>query len=529
MDVATAGRWSVEDHVSLSERLGALLWSRATVAAGTLAGVAAVVEQLDHTYLVAVALFGLLFAVDLRTRSRLRAGVRPTNRVLVTAVLVEGTAIVTALYLAGGNASPVRYALIIHAATTALLLSRQIGVRSAVWVSLLLMVSHEMQELGLIAAVDQVDGNRLTTGPELAGLLAAVWITTLLTASASAINERVLLRERLDQHIHASFGQAAEAARVPAETARVLAEHVLRTGPIEEVLVVDMREQPVVLARRGGRATQRGTLSAPPGSILDDVRQRRQTVHVRTLDAEADAELLGLLDDPSNVSAVPMVAGDDVLGSLLVVHGPDAARGIQRRTVEGYQRLAGHGALALANAWAAEELDRQARTDRLTGVANRHTFDEQFDAELERSRRERSPLSLVLCDVDHFKKFNDDHGHQVGDQVLTEVAQTLEAERRPYDLVARFGGEEFVVILSQTDFDGAMRVAERLRRAVEETGRSLGVTASFGVASAADGVVTRADLVSTADACLYAAKENGRNRVEGAQTQLFKEAPAEAG
>lgn len=527
MDVTNAGRWTVQDHVSLAERLGALLWTRVTVAVGTLAGVAAVVEELDRSYFVAVALFGLLFAVDLRIRFQLRDGVRPSNRALVTAVLIEGAAIVTALYLAGGSASPVRYALIVHAATTPLLLSRQIGVRSAVWVSLLLLVSHEMQELGLIQAVDQVDGNRLTAGPELVGLLAAVWITTLLTASASAINERVLLRERLDQHIHASFGQAAEAARAPAETARVLAEHVLRTGPIEEVAVLDLREDPVVLARRGGRSTRRGTLSAPPGSILAELRTHRQTVHVRSPDAGADADLIALLEYPLNVSAVPMVAGDDVLGALLVVHGEDAARGIQRRTVEGYQRLAGHGALALANAWAAEELDRQARTDRLTGIPNRHTFDEQFDKELERARRERSPLSLVLCDVDRFKEFNDTHGHQVGDEVLTEVAQALEAERRPYDLVARFGGEEFVLILSQTDFDGAMRAAERLRKAVEESGSSLRVTASFGVASAADGMVTRSELVSAADACLYAAKENGRNRVEGTRINLFDEAAAE--
>lgn len=529
MDTATAGRWTVEDHVSLADRLTALLWSRVTLAVGTLAGVAAVVDRLDRSYLVAVVLFLLLFMVDLVIRRQLREGVRPSNRALIAAVLVEGAAIVTSLYLAGGNGTPVRYALVIHAATTTLLLSRQIGVRSAVWVSLLLLVSHELQELRLIGVVDQVDGSRLTPGPELAGLLAAIWITTLLTASASAINERVLVRERLEQHIHASFGQAAEAARAPTETARVLAEHVLRTSSIEEVVVVDLRDTPTVLTRQGLSSGRMGTLSAPPGSLLAEMRDRRATQHVRNPHRELDADLVALLDGPVNVSAVPMIAGDDVLGALVVVHGKSASRGIQRRTVEGYQRLAGHGALALANAWAAEELDRQARTDRLTGVANRHTFDEEFGKELERARRERSPLSVVLCDVDNFKKFNDEHGHQVGDEVLAEVAAALERERRPYDLVARFGGEEFVVILSQTDFDGAMRVAERLRRAVEATGSSLGVTASFGVASAADGVVTRTELISTADACLYAAKENGRNRVEGAQTQLFEGTAAEPG
>ncbi len=523
----TAGRWSVEDHVSLADRLAALRWSRATVAIGTLLGVGLVTERPVTKVLLAGGLFAIVFCLDLLAKLRLDRGVRPTNRMLVTAVLVEGLAIVTALYLAGGNSSPVRYAVVIHAATTALLLSRQIAVRSTVWVSLLLLVSNEMQELGLITAVDAVDGSRLTTGPELGGLLIAVWVATLLTASASAINERVLLRERLDQHIHASFGQAAEAARAPAETARVLAEHVLRTGDIRQVVVVDTRDEPVVLAHKGEGEEREAVLTAPPGSLLHEVVTKRTNVHAKDLAGEPDADLRDLLDDPRNVSAVPMVAGDDVLGVLLVVHGTQIGPGLQRNTVENYKRLAGHAALALANAWATETLDRQARTDGLTGVANRHTFDEQFEKELSRARRERSPLSLVLCDVDHFKRFNDEHGHQVGDRVLADVAQTLERERRPYDLVARYGGEEFVVILSQADFDEAMRVAERLRRAVEDISGDLGVTASFGVASASDGMASRSDLISTADACLYAAKEHGRNRVEGAQTQLFTRSTAE--
>lgn len=526
MDNATgiaSDRWSVEDHVSLADRLTALLWSRATLMVGTLAGVAVVAPTLDRSYLIGVGLFALLLVVDLVTRHRLRTGVRPTNRVLVTAVLIEGAAITTSLYLAGGAASAVRYALVIHAATTALLLSRQIGVRSAVWVSLLLLVSHEMQELGLVPAVDAVDGNRLTPGPELAALLIAVWAATLLTASASAINERVLLRERLEQHIHASFGQAAEAARAPAETARVLAEHVMRTGVISQVLVVDLREEPVALAHVGGDARERPELDDPDGSLLATVRATRSTQNIRTLDPELDASVVAAFGTAENVSAVPMIAGDALVGAVVIVHGNAASRGVQRRTIDGYQRLAGHGALALANAWSAEALDRQARTDSLTGVANRRTFDEQFNKELERARRERSPVSLVLCDVDHFKRFNDTHGHQLGDEVLAEVAGTLQRERRPYDMVARYGGEEFVVILSQTDFDGALRVAERLRRAVEAAGEEYGVTASFGVASSEDGVVSREDLISTADACLYAAKENGRNRVEGARAQLFTE------
>ncbi len=521
VETLNPARWSMEDHVSLTERLGALRWSRVTVAVGTLAGVAFGVDGTAVRTLLAAALFGVVLLLDLWARHRLDLGVRPSSRLLVGTVLVEGLAIVTALYLAGGSATPVRYAVVIHAATTALLLSRQVAVRSAVWVSLLLLVSNEMQELGLIDAVDRVDGSRLTTGPELGGLLIALWIATLLTASASAINERVLLRERLDQHVHASFGQAAAAAGTPTETARVLAEHVLRIGEVRQVVVVDTRDEPIVLARLGEDAERETVLTAPAGSLLHEVVASRTTVRAQGLTDEADTDLRQLLGDPTNVFAVPMVAGDAAVGVLLVVHRDGVAAGLQRSTVESYKRLAAHAALALANAWATERLDLQARTDALTGVANRHTFDEMFDKELSRARRERSPLSLVLCDVDHFKRLNDQRGHVVGDRTLAQIAQTLDRERRPYDLVARYGGEEFVLILSQADFDEAMRVAHRLRRAVEETGAELGVTASFGVATAEDGIASRSDLVSTADACLYHAKERGRNRVEGAVTQLF--------
>ena len=529
VEAMTAARWSGEDHVSLVERLTALRWSHLTVALATLLAVAVSAEQTALSLLVAGSLFAVVLLLDLLVKLWLERGIRPSNRMLVTSVMVEGAAIVTSLYLAGGSTSPVRYAVVIHAATAALLLSRQLAIGSAVWLSLLLLALHEMQELGLLPAVDPVDGSRLTAGIELSGLLVALWIATLLAAHASAINEQLLLRERVDQHIHASFGRATEAARTPTEIARVLAEHVLRTGEIEQAVVVDTRREPVVLTVQGDAPGHSVVLTALEGSLLAEVTGKRTTVHLRALDGEADAELRKLLGDPANVSAVPMVAGDDVLAVLMVVHGGQIGPNLQRNAVENYKRLASHAALALANAWATEALDRQARTDQLTGVTNRHTFDEQFDKELSRARRERVPVSVVLCDVDDFKRFNDREGHVAGDQVLGEIGRTLEHERRPYDLVARYGGEEFVVILSQADFDEAMRVAERLRRSVEDAVAEYGVTASFGVACAPDGVASRADLISTADRCLRAAKDGGRNRVEGAETRLFDESAAETG
>jgi diguanylate cyclase (GGDEF)-like protein/PAS domain S-box-containing protein len=170
------------------------------------------------------------------------------------------------------------------------------------------------------------------------------------------------------------------------------------------------------------------------------------------------------------------------------------------------------------------EMNRQlvdlARTDSLTGVANRRVFDETQAAELRRRSRTGSPISLLMLDIDHFKAFNDAHGHLAGDACLRQVARAMtQILKRPGDVIARYGGEEFAVILADTDADGALAAAERLRREIEEltiptpTGPAARVTISIGVATASGGVeVEPAALIGAADRGLYKAKSGGRNR-----------------
>lgn len=176
-----------------------------------------------------------------------------------------------------------------------------------------------------------------------------------------------------------------------------------------------------------------------------------------------------------------------------------------------------------------QQLQQQIRTDALTGVSNRAAFDERLAGELERARRTNCPLALCLLDIDHFKKFNDTYGHQVGDQVLQSFARTLDETIRKMDLVARYGGEEFAVIAPECNPSKASSLAERLREAVQDmeievAGQKLKVTASIGVALAQwpDFERSVADLIKTADAKLYEAKRGGRNccRVE----ELLKKA-----
>ncbi len=161
---------------------------------------------------------------------------------------------------------------------------------------------------------------------------------------------------------------------------------------------------------------------------------------------------------------------------------------------------------------------RASSCDYLTGIANRRTFFEAAELELERWRRFPRPLSMITIDADFFKKINDTWGHPAGDDVLRNLALTLAATVREIDVVARLGGEEFAALLPSTDLDGALRLAERFRSAVESQRVKIGeqeirYTVSVGVASMDDQVAGVDDLLKLADSALYAAKNGGRNRV----------------
>lgn len=168
---------------------------------------------------------------------------------------------------------------------------------------------------------------------------------------------------------------------------------------------------------------------------------------------------------------------------------------------------------------AERELAQLAATDALTGVANRRMLDQSLRHEWFRAQRSGKPLSVMMIDADHFKAFNDRHGHQAGDQALRELAKVITANvRRPGDLVARYGGEEFSVILAETDSSGARQIAEHIRQAVEQMpkveGADVAMTVSIGISTWTSAVeMSLEQLLFAADKALYQAKEGGRNRV----------------
>lgn len=195
--------------------------------------------------------------------------------------------------------------------------------------------------------------------------------------------------------------------------------------------------------------------------------------------------------------------------------GQDLKAGVLRFAVNAAEQIA----LTLANIQLRQTLHTQAIQDPLTGLYNRRFFTDALERELRRSARRDTPMSLLMIDLDHFKRVNDESGHEAGDRMLQAVAEMLRGEVRAEDVIARYGGEEFMVLLPETDLVSAKVLAERLRQAfkhleVHHRGRSLGhLTLSVGVAARSPRTTTGEHIVEAADAALYRAKREGRDRV----------------
>jgi diguanylate cyclase (GGDEF)-like protein len=209
-----------------------------------------------------------------------------------------------------------------------------------------------------------------------------------------------------------------------------------------------------------------------------------------------------------------VIPGGLALIFLLVSLGYEVRRGRQRerQIADLYGELLRKGA----------ELERLAITDPLTGLYNRRFFQSRLGVEIERAKRYDRVLSLVMLDIDNFKEVNDQRGHQFGDRVLAEVGKILRENVRASDIVCRYGGEEFAVLLPETPLEQAGRTAEKLRTCLKDGFRKgrdrVYLTVSLGVASCPSaGVGDEIELVRRADAALYDAKGLGRDRVEGAR------------
>jgi diguanylate cyclase (GGDEF)-like protein len=216
---------------------------------------------------------------------------------------------------------------------------------------------------------------------------------------------------------------------------------------------------------------------------------------------------------------VPLSRDERVLGAI-VVASPQVGGVLQDET-RNIDLLGAVATTSLEMVWDLEETSKRANTDALTGIANRRFFEERLEQALNESDRFGASVSLLVVDLDHFKRVNDTWGHEAGDLVLRKVSRLLAERVRTVDTVARYGGEEITILLPQTSIAGAVELADRLRRAVSSKtiafqGTEITVTASFGVASYPETAASRDGLFPAADRALYDAKHSGRNCVRSA-------------
>jgi diguanylate cyclase (GGDEF)-like protein len=215
---------------------------------------------------------------------------------------------------------------------------------------------------------------------------------------------------------------------------------------------------------------------------------------------------------------LPLCVHDSALGTLILGSGAVGAFGEELRPT--LEVLARHVAVSLANARMVKRLEELATTDGLTGLLNKRALTDAARQKLRSAERFKKPFALIIGDIDHFKRVNDNYGHDIGDQVIKGFGEVLRRSKRETEAVGRFGGEEFVLVCEHTDEAGALLLAERIRQELEATtfhthDGTLQVTCSLGVATFPEAGSDWESLFKATDEALYASKRAGRNRVTG--------------
>jgi diguanylate cyclase (GGDEF)-like protein len=272
----------------------------------------------------------------------------------------------------------------------------------------------------------------------------------------------------------------------------------------------------VVAATHGySAAVVRDERIAPGAWVLGHVFAVRRPVVVRDVREIPGMSLESRPYRTYSFAAVPLLAGSETIGVLCATDKRDGSP-FNRRDAVALRTFSVSTAVALSAAKTDAEVHRlayAATVDALTGLFNRRYLDGRLHQEVERAKRASNSLTVLMADIDDFKLINDTHGHPVGDAILRDVGQILRSAVRVFDICARYGGDEFAIVMPSSDRQSAMACAERIRQRIAESTESVArVTMSIGVAviDAGDGPD---DLIRRADACLYRAKAEGKNRV----------------
>jgi diguanylate cyclase (GGDEF)-like protein len=323
------------------------------------------------------------------------------------------------------------------------------------------------------------------------------------------------------------FGEALQFAQDQAEARKMLKLHIEDRIPASSVVVLNRNNSANRL-----EASEELAPDHPLREPLQHAEPRscvavRLSRHYERGGSETEilpCEVCGALTSCSTCQ--PLLVGGEVIGSVLVAH-EDSLDDTQERQ---FDESVTQAAPVLANLRNLAIAETRAATDSLTGLPNKRALDDAFKRLLALAGRNLAPLSIVMLDIDRFKKINDNFGHERGDEVLAALGVLLRGQLRAGDFPARLGGDEFLAVLPNTDRTGALKLAEGLRRSVH--GMKIGglehpVTASLGVSTYPDDSTDPDHLLRTADRALYAAKQGGRDRVETVSKSARNDLPAE--
>ncbi len=336
-----------------------------------------------------------------------------------------------------------------------------------------------------------------------------------LLAATEELQARVAQLERrtTEMALVGEMGELLQSCRTTGEAHKIIARMLpqLFPGDSGALLIMNRSREGVEAAVQWGESVTSDPYFAP-----DDCWSLRRSRPNVVRDPEIDLPCPHVTADLGNYLCLPLMAGRETLGVLHLAH-QDA---LDEATLQLARTADEQIALSLANLGLQETLRNQSVRDGLTGLHNRRYLEEALERELGRAARSERPLALILIDVDHFKRFNDNFGHETGDAVLRAIAEMLGSNLRKADIACRYGGEEFVLIMPEADLENAVSKAQSLREAakaldVRHEREEIGpITLSLGVAAfpalGSDGEA----LLKVADEALYRAKREGRDRVE---------------
>ena len=444
-------------------------------------------------------------------------------------VTVDYLVLAAAIYYSGGLLSPLIFFFAFHMLTACILLSPGKGY---LYSALALFITGSvglLQYYDLVPALGlagflymDLSDHPLIIGVVLILLTSTLYLTNYLISNFYQISleERQAFRELTTLF---EIGKTVSSSLSLRKTLTIVLESAMEVTGAEAGSIALFREETGELVIEAAKGFSKDFLTTscwktrPGGVTAKIISQVEPSIITDTQDESAFNNPIALHEGIRALIAIPLIFDEKIIGILYV--DDFEPRTYSASEIRLVSILANQAAVAINNAQMHERARWLAVTDGLTEVYNHRFFHEQLSKEIKRAERYRRPLSVIMMDIDYFKKYNDRFGHKKGDQVLKIMAKLLAKYTRRSDLVARYGGDEFVIILPETTKEKALELADRMRMKIEKSNLSklealtdLRLTISLGIASYPKDAATAADLVDKVDQVLYQAKESGRNK-----------------